>query len=84
MEAAQITSTRPGHDEPAAPMVRFVVIVGEAADGGSASRIEACPVRAQCLDYVLRNSIKCGIWGGLNPEERIRERRRRAHEHRAA
>ena len=38
----------------------------------------ACPVRAQCLDYALRNSVKHGLWGGLNEEERLRERRRRA------
>jgi WhiB family transcriptional regulator, redox-sensing transcriptional regulator len=43
-----------------------------------------CPVRAQCLDYALRNSIRGGIWGGLNQEERSRERRRRTREHRAA
>ena len=43
-----------------------------------------CPVRAQCLDYALGNSIKHGIWGGLNQEERARERRRRAHGPRAA
>jgi WhiB family transcriptional regulator, redox-sensing transcriptional regulator len=38
----------------------------------------ACPVRAQCLNYALGNSIKHGIWGGLDEEERARERRRRA------
>ena len=38
----------------------------------------SCPVQAQCLDYALGNSIKHGIWGGLNEEERARERRRRA------
>ena len=37
---------------------------------------QLCPVRAQCLDYALRNSIRHGIWGGLNGEERARERRR--------
>ena len=39
---------------------------------------QLCPVRAQCLDYVLRNSIRHGIWGGLDDEERARARRRRA------
>ncbi len=39
---------------------------------------KVCPVRVQCLDYALRNSIRHGIWGGLDEEERARERRRRA------
>jgi WhiB family redox-sensing transcriptional regulator len=39
---------------------------------------ESCPVRTRCLDYALRNSIKHGIWGGLDEEQRVRERRRRA------
>jgi WhiB family transcriptional regulator, redox-sensing transcriptional regulator len=43
-----------------------------------------CPVREQCFDYALRNSIKHGIWGGLNGEERTRERRRRTHRPHAA
>ena len=43
-----------------------------------------CPVRAQCVDYALRNSVKHGIWGGLNKEERARERRRRVRRPSAA
>jgi WhiB family transcriptional regulator, redox-sensing transcriptional regulator len=39
---------------------------------------QRCPVRVQCLDYALRNSISYGIWGGLDGEERAREHRRRA------
>jgi WhiB family redox-sensing transcriptional regulator len=44
----------------------------------------SCPVRAQCLDYALGNSIKHGIWGGLNQEERARERRCRVRRPQAA
>ena len=40
MEAVEITSRRPGKDGAVTPARRFVVIVGEPADGGSAFRIE--------------------------------------------
>jgi hypothetical protein len=40
MDAAGITSTRTGDGEAVTPVPRFVIIVGEGADGGSAFRIE--------------------------------------------
>ena len=47
--------------------------------GGStreAKRIcAACPVRAECLDYALRNDERFGIWGGLSERERRRAKR---------
>ena len=48
------------------------------ASFGELLDVAVCPVRAECLDYALRNSIRHGIWGGLNEEERARERCRRA------
>lgn len=40
MEAAEVTSRQPGKDGAATPARRFVVIVGEPANGGSAFWIE--------------------------------------------
>jgi WhiB family transcriptional regulator, redox-sensing transcriptional regulator len=37
-----------------------------------------CPVRAQCLDYAVRNRETYGIWGGTTPDQRRRIRRERA------
>ena len=38
----------------------------------------ACDVRAECLDYALRNNERYGVWGGLSDRER---RKIRAQEH---
>jgi hypothetical protein len=35
-----------------------------------------CQVRAECLDYAIRNSEAHGVWGGLTPRERDELRRR--------
>lgn len=35
----------------------------------------SCIVRDECLDFALANSIEWGIWGGLNPRERMKIRR---------
>jgi WhiB family transcriptional regulator, redox-sensing transcriptional regulator len=36
-----------------------------------------CPLRLECLDEALRLTVRYGIWGGMNWDERLRERRRR-------
>jgi WhiB family redox-sensing transcriptional regulator len=35
-----------------------------------------CEVRAQCLEYALKNDERFGIWGGLSERERRKLRRR--------
>lgn len=35
-----------------------------------------CPVRAQCLEYALKNDERFGIWGGLSERERRKLRKR--------
>lgn len=48
--------------------------------GGStrdAKRIcSSCEVRAQCLEYALKNDERFGIWGGLSERERRKLRKR--------
>jgi WhiB family redox-sensing transcriptional regulator len=39
---------------------------------------DTCPVRAQCLEYALRNKESYGVWGGTTPEQRRRMRRQPA------
>ena len=36
-----------------------------------------CPVRSECLEYAIRRPEKNGTWGGLNQDDRERERRNR-------
>jgi WhiB family transcriptional regulator, redox-sensing transcriptional regulator len=35
-----------------------------------------CEVRAECLDYALRNDERFGIWGGLSERERRKLKKR--------
>lgn len=37
-----------------------------------------CPVRAECLAWALATGEPYGVWGGLDPRERQKLRRRRA------
>lgn len=41
---------------------------------------ETCPVRAECLDYALKNCIQHGIWGGKSERERRKLRMQRRRE----
>lgn len=36
-----------------------------------------CPVRRQCLDFAIDTHQEYGLWGGMDAQERRRERRRR-------
>jgi len=36
----------------------------------------SCEVRAQCLEYALKNDERFGIWGGLSERERRKLRKR--------
>lgn len=39
-----------------------------------------CPVKAECLEYALRNRIDHGVWGGASERERRRILKRRRTE----
>lgn len=39
---------------------------------------QACPVRAQCLEFALVHDEGEGIWGGLTPGQRKRLKRKDA------
>ena len=56
MEAAEVTSGQLGDDGSVVPVRRFVVIVGDAADGGSACRIED-PARLLRLWLLLQATL---------------------------
>ena len=48
---------------------------GKGGDARPAKRVcFACPVREECLEYALDHDIDDGIWGGMSPRERRRER----------
>jgi WhiB family transcriptional regulator, redox-sensing transcriptional regulator len=51
----------------------------EVREGRAKAICARCPVRAECLEYAIRNREPHGIWGGLNESERkalIRQRER--------
>lgn len=36
----------------------------------------SCPVRTPCLTFALNTNVSYGVWGGTEPKERARMRRR--------
>lgn len=61
------------------------------ADGPGESMADAkwlcgrCPVRQECLDFAISHSyMEFGVFGGMSPRERQRERARRNKERRTA
>ena len=69
MEAAEVMGGQPGDDEPVVPVRRFVVIVGEPADRGSACRIED-PARLLRLWLLLQATLDELEGTALPPEGR--------------
>lgn len=43
-----------------------------------------CPVADDCLDYAIAHSLKHGVFGGTDPDQRDRIRRNRARKARVA
>ena len=59
------------------PVDLFFPTLGDNGTAAAAKKIcAACPVRAECLNANLHETV--GIWGGMSEEERRKERRRRA------
>lgn len=66
-----------------APKVFFAEGKGESL--AEAKRVcSDCEVREQCLTYAIDTHRWYGVWGGMSPRERKRERARRNKERRAA
>lgn len=57
--------------------ILFFVNDPEAQDEAKAV-CRRCPVQQRCLDTAMARGERHGIWGGMNPEERQRLKRRQA------
>lgn len=58
------------------PTAMFHPVRGEDPRPAKAT-CKRCPVAEDCLDFALRNNIRCGIWGGLTEKDRRSHRRAR-------
>jgi WhiB family transcriptional regulator, redox-sensing transcriptional regulator len=55
--------------------------VDEASQREAIAICEACPVRAECLEYAITAREQYGVWGGVREQDRkrlVRSRRRDA------
>ncbi|MEI8187847.1 MAG: WhiB family transcriptional regulator [Candidatus Saccharibacteria bacterium] len=75
--------------------LKFFKVVGSAACLGTEPNIffprkgepddlakeccESCPIKNECLDYAIENNEKFGVWGGMNLNERMIEKRQRSN-----
>jgi WhiB family transcriptional regulator, redox-sensing transcriptional regulator len=50
----------------------------EAREARAKAVCAVCPVRTECLSFGITESVKYGIHGGLNGDEKVAERRRRS------
>jgi WhiB family transcriptional regulator, redox-sensing transcriptional regulator len=57
----------------------FIDSKGAAANAEAREICASCPVRQQCLDYALPIAGLMGVWGGLDPQQRGIERRKRGY-----
>ena len=55
----------------------FFVERGGQFDGGQRQLCESCPVRQECLEVAMADTLLDGLWGGTTPAERKAMRRGR-------
>lgn len=53
--------------------------ISETSETAAKRVCKGCPVRLECLAYAVSTGPDFGIWGGLNPEELRRIRRRHSN-----
>lgn len=59
------------------PEAFFPHYASDAAEAPAKDICQRCSVREACLNFAIETQQKYGIWGGLTPDERAAEIRRR-------
>ena len=57
---------------------KFLAAWNRNANVEAKSICAVCPVRVQCLQHAIDTDERHGIWGGMTPDERRQEARRRS------